>query len=86
MHVQAMTSVMQAFDLRSRFVRPRMKIHGCWAFGVCVNIFVLDETSKHNSSCIIEVIAQTIERAFEILKSQGRSLPRTLLVFVRPPT
>ena len=44
-------------------MRPRLKVHGAWAFGWCVRIFVLDDPARHNSSCICQVIAETIEEA-----------------------
>ena len=48
-------------DLRSKHQRPRLKVHGVWAYGYIVNISVMDEVSRHDSSCIIEMISQTIE-------------------------
>ena len=52
-----------ALLLRAKHERPRVKVHGAWAFGHFLNIFVLDEPAKHDSSSIIEIIAQTIEDA-----------------------
>lgn len=43
--------------------KPRVKIHGAWAFGFVVNIFAMDDPSKHNSSCIIEAISRTVQEA-----------------------
>lgn len=47
--------------LRSKYQRPRLKVHGAWAFGFCLNIFVMDDPSRHDSSAIIEILAITIE-------------------------
>lgn len=49
--------------LRSKLQKPRMKLHGCWAFGFTLQLWCLDETSKHDSACIIEILARTIQRA-----------------------
>lgn len=38
-----------------------MKIHGAWAYGFALNVFVLDEYSRHDSAAITEIIAITIE-------------------------
>ena len=48
-------------NLRSKHQRPRLKIHGVWAYGYVVNISVMDESSRHDSSAIIEMVSQTIE-------------------------
>jgi hypothetical protein len=50
-------------QLRAKFQRPRVKVHGAWAFGYTFNVFILDEVSKHDSSAIIEILTQTIEDA-----------------------
>lgn len=34
----------------AKFQRPRLKVHGVWAFGYVLHIGVLDETSHHDSS------------------------------------
>ena len=49
--------------LRAKHIRPRLKIHGAWAFGYCCNIFAIDEPGRHNSSCIMEILAQTMDDA-----------------------
>lgn len=64
----------------SNLFRPRCKIHGCWAFGYSLNIAVLDEVQKHDSSCVLELIAQTLETVNGICIEQGTSMPHTLLV------
>jgi hypothetical protein len=43
--------------------RPRCKVHGAWALGWVLGASVLDETSRHDSTCIIEVIQRALERA-----------------------
>ena len=49
--------------VRSKYIRPRLKVHGVWCFNICLNISVLDETSKHDSNCVITVIAKALEEA-----------------------
>ena len=49
------------FQLRAKHQRPRVKVHGAWAFGYTLNVYVLDESAPHDSSAIIEIVAATIE-------------------------
>lgn len=46
---------------RAKHQRPRLKVHGCWAYGFTVNTYILDEPSRHDSSAVIEMISSTIE-------------------------
>ena len=46
---------------RSKHQRPRVKVHGAWAFGYTANVFIMDESARHDSSCILEILTQTIE-------------------------
>lgn len=39
-----------------------MKLHGCWIYGYTLDLHCLDETSKHDAACIIEILAQSIQR------------------------
>ncbi|CAK9006089.1 unnamed protein product [Durusdinium trenchii] len=43
--------------------RPRMKIHGVWCYGYTLNISVMDECSRHDSSAILEMISRAVEDA-----------------------
>ena len=43
---------------RSKLQKPRMKLHGAWFFGYCLDLHCIDETNKHDAACIIEVISQ----------------------------
>ena len=61
--------------------RPRCKIHGVWAFGFCISIFVMDDNQKHDSACLIECIALTLEIIVAECKKTGRALPSSLWVF-----
>ena len=47
--------------LRSKHQRPRIKVHGAWAFGFCLNVYILDENAAHDSSAIIEMLSATLE-------------------------
>jgi hypothetical protein len=46
---------------RSKFIRPKLKVHAMWAYGWTLGIFVLHETGAHDSSCTIDLLAQTLE-------------------------
>ncbi|CAK9073825.1 unnamed protein product [Durusdinium trenchii] len=41
--------------------RPRLKVHGVWCYGYTLNISILDDCSRHDSSAIIEMISQAVE-------------------------
>ena len=45
----------------AKYQRPRVKGHGAWAFGYTLNVYILDEVAKHDSSAILEILSQTIE-------------------------
>lgn len=47
---------------RSKLQKPRMKLHGAWFFGYCLDLHCIDETNKHDAACIIEVISQGVQR------------------------
>ena len=47
---------------RAKLQKPRMKLHGCWIFGYCLDLYCIDETSKHDASCMIEILSQSIQR------------------------
>lgn len=47
--------------LRGRHERPRLKVHGAWAFGHYLNIYLMDDVAKHDSSSVIEMISRTLE-------------------------
>lgn len=64
----------------SKLQKPRMKLHGCWAFGFTLQLWCLDETSKHDSACIIEILARTIQRAFEICDQNQIQRPRHVCI------
>ena len=64
----------------SKLVRPRLAIHGCWAFNVCLRVGVLDETHPHDSSTVLELLLQTIEDAVRIFKERGQKVPDTLVL------
>ena len=49
------------WQLRAKHQRPRVKVHGAWAFGYTLNVYVLDDSAPHDSSAIIEIVAATIE-------------------------
>ena len=54
---------------RSKLQKPRMKLHGAWNYGYSLDLHCIDETSRHDSSCIIEILAQSIQYATEFANS-----------------
>ncbi len=63
-----------------KYLRPRMKLHGCWVFGWTLELRVLDETARHDSACIIEIVSQALERVAVISVQTGRTMPHTLVI------
>jgi hypothetical protein len=51
---------------RSKLQKPRMKLHGAWNFGFSLDLHCIDETNKHDSSCIIKILAQSIQRVSQL--------------------
>ena len=64
----------------AKFVRPRLKVHGVWLFGYSLELFVMDEPTRHDASCITECIARGIERVSEICHRLGRRVPSKLVI------
>ena len=60
--------------------RPRLKIHGIWAFGYCLRIAVLDESTYHGSAMVVEMISLAIEDVMRISKERGQPPPHTCVV------
>ena len=45
-----------------------------------MELFILDDCTRHDSSCLCEVTARTIERIMAIAEREGRSPPHTIIV------
>lgn len=46
-------------------IRPRMMVHACHAHGYILNIRVADETLRHDSSFVLDLISETLEKVRE---------------------
>ena len=64
----------------SKLRRPRLKIHGCWAFNFCLRLAVLEETTQHGSSMVTEIISHTLEDVVRICQERNIPAPTTLVV------
>ena len=64
----------------SKLHRPRLKIHGCWAFGFSLRIAVVEENQYHGSSLVQEVLALTLEDVMRICKERQVPEPHTVVV------
>lgn len=64
----------------SKLRRPRLKVHGVWAYNYLLNIAVLEENTQHGSSLVAELIATTLEQVVEIAHRKGLASPTTLVV------
>ena len=56
------------------FSNTRFKI------GWTLELFLLDEPTRHDSSCLCEVVALTLERVMRIAAATGRTPPHTVVV------
>ncbi|CAE6916147.1 unnamed protein product [Symbiodinium sp. CCMP2456] len=65
----------------SSVYRPRIKLHGVWCFGYTLQLFLLDEPTKHDSNCIQECLARTLERVSQLCEEKGEQMPRNLSVW-----
>ena len=50
------------------------------SLGWTLNLFLLDECTRHDSSCVIECIARTLEDVKRISETTGRCMPSTVFV------
>lgn len=64
----------------ARHISPTLKLHGCWCFGWTLDLHVLDESTKHDSSCIIEIVARCLERVSEISQRQNLPFPKSVIL------
>ena len=64
----------------SKLRRPRLKVHGCWAFNYCLRIAILEETTQHGSSMVTEIIGHTLEDVARISRERGEAAPTTLVI------
>ena len=68
--------------LRSNKQKPRMKLHGAWAFNWALHLHILDEPVMKDSSSTIEMLAQLIEDVVKQAAARGVAMPSHLLVCV----
>ena len=64
----------------AKYIRPKLKLHGSWVFGFSLELMVMDEPTRHDSSCVAEIIARSVERVFELCQKRGRQMPSKLVV------
>ena len=84
-HLEAKYQVPRDPELRSAYRtsklrRPRLKVHGVWAYNYLLNIAVLEENTQHGSSLVAELIATTLEQVVQIAHRKGLASPTTLVV------
>jgi len=64
----------------AKFQRPKLKIHGVWAFGFVLRIAVLEENTYHGSGLVQELLALTIEDIMKVCDEKKVAAPDTLVV------
>lgn len=72
---------LRASAVRAKHIRPTLKLHGAWCFGWVLDLWILDEPTKHDASCVIEIVALCLERVYEKSLELGQPMPGTLLLF-----
>lgn len=55
-------------------IRPRLKIHGIWTYGVSLRIAIIEENQRAGSALICELIALAMEDAFTYCKVKPECL------------
>ena len=64
----------------SKLQRPKIKIHGCWAFGHTLQLALLEETQQSGSAMVQELLMICIEKVMAQCRSRGEVCPDTLCV------
>lgn len=65
----------------AKHVRPSLKLHGCWAYGWVLDLHIMDEPTRHDSSTIVEIVSICLERVHQICQEKHLPMPSTLLLF-----
>lgn len=63
----------------SKLRRPRLKLHGVWSFGYGIRISVLEETTHHGASLVVELLAASLEHVVQTCRSKNLPPPHTLV-------
>ena len=54
-----------------------LKLHGAWAHGWWLDLGVMDEPTKHDPACIMEIISRRLERVQVLAKQRGVPAPQS---------
>ena len=60
--------------------RAKCKIHGAWAFGLALRLWVLEETSYHGSAMTHELLAATLEDVMSVCDERGMARCDTVVI------
>ncbi|CAE7274660.1 unnamed protein product [Symbiodinium sp. CCMP2592] len=66
----------------SSAIRPRMMVHACHAHGYTLHIRVADETVKHDSSFVLDLVAETLEKVHDICVDRKQRMPDQIILAV----
>ncbi|CAE6968364.1 unnamed protein product [Symbiodinium sp. CCMP2592] len=69
----------------SSAIRPRMMVHACHAHGYTLHIRVADETVKHDSSFVLDLVAETLEKVHDICVDRKQRMPDQIILAVAWP-
>ena len=64
-----------------KYMRPRAKVQGVWVYFIEVTFFIADPVMPHDSSMIVEVIAQCLERVDEICRERNIARPTEFVLW-----
>lgn len=64
----------------SKLARPRLKIHGCWAFGRVLRLAILEEDTVHGGAMVHEVLSLTLEDVAAHARETGAPMADTIVI------
>ena len=62
--------------------RPIAKLQGVWMHNVALCMYALDVRQATDASMVVEALAQSLEKMWEICRKRGRPGPKRILLWV----
>ncbi len=59
--------------------RPKLKLHGGWAFGFTLQLVIVEENQYAGSAMVQEILMVTIEKAMAQCRERGNPCPDTIV-------
>lgn len=74
--------LLQSSKESQNIIRPRMKIHGLWVHGVCLNLYLIHPGVPADSSLIAECFARALQDTSEVFAARNQPMPNECWVWV----